>query len=111
MATLAELAFVAQWAILLREAGAGRAALGLALIVMAEVLSWLAVLTQNDLFHATENSIWTLTAAIAVGFFASRASAPHTILAGSGLRGGVRRLHAALRRADVSLARGQAYLG
>jgi hypothetical protein len=73
VATIAELAFVAQWALLLKEAGARRAAsAALPLIGAAEVLSWLAVLTTNEIFHAAENALWTLTAAIAVGFLASR---------------------------------------
>ena len=57
MATVAELAFVAQWALLMHEAGARRAALLVfGLIVAAEALSWLAVLARNDLFHAAENA-------------------------------------------------------
>ena len=73
VATIAELAFVAQWALLLHEAGARRAAVAVfALIVIAEGLSWLAVLARNDLFHAAENATWTLTAAIAIGFLVSR---------------------------------------
>ncbi len=73
VATVAELAFAAQWALLLHEAGARRAAAAVfALIVIAELLSWLAVLGRNDLLHAAENATWTLAAAIAVGFFASR---------------------------------------
>jgi hypothetical protein len=74
VATVAELAFVAQWALLLREAGAVRAARAvLALIVAAEALSWLAVLTTNDAFHAAENALWTLTAGIGAVFLATRA--------------------------------------
>lgn len=73
VATLAELAFVTQWALLMREAGAVRAArMVVPLIAGAEVLSWIAVLTRNDLFHALENSTWTLVAAFAVVFLASR---------------------------------------
>ena len=73
VATLAEMAFAAQWALLLREAGAVRASRSvLPLIGLAEVVSWFAVLTQNDLFHAIENSIWPLTAVIAVLFLATR---------------------------------------
>lgn len=73
VATVAELAFAAQWALLLHEAGAPRAAwVVFVLIAAAEVLSWLAVLARNDLFHAAENALWTLTAAIAAGFLASR---------------------------------------
>ena len=85
VATVAELAFVAQWALLLHEAGARRAALAVvALIVAAEVLSWLAVLVRNDLFHAAENALWTLTAALAVGFFATRSTSPGAVLMAAG---------------------------
>ena len=73
VATVAELAFAAQWALLLHEAGARRAALAVfAFLALAEVLSWLAVLARNDLFHAAENALWTVAAAIAVAFLASR---------------------------------------
>jgi hypothetical protein len=72
IATVAELAFVAQWALLLREA-AGReprlfvrqAALALLpLGVAAETASWLGVMTRDNLLHAVENSLWTLGAAL-----------------------------------------------
>lgn len=73
VATVAELAFVAQWALLMREAGAVRAArLVVPLIAGAELLSWIAVLTRDDLFHALENATWTLVAAFAISFLASR---------------------------------------
>jgi hypothetical protein len=73
VATVAELAFVAQWALLMREVGAVRAGrLVVPLIAGAEILSWIAVLTRNDLFHALENSTWTVVAAFAVSFLASR---------------------------------------
>jgi hypothetical protein len=73
VATVAELAFALQWAIVLREAGAVRAARAvMPLIAAAEVLSWLAVLMRNNLFHAAENSLWTLTAALALAFLATR---------------------------------------
>ena len=73
VATVAELAFVGQWALVMHEAGAVRAAGALlAIIVIAEILSWLAVLTRNDLFHAAENALWTLAAAFAAAFLASR---------------------------------------
>ena len=73
VATVAELAFVAQWALLMHEAGASRAALAVFLIiVVAEALSWLAVLTRNDLFHAAENALSTVAAALAALFLASR---------------------------------------
>jgi hypothetical protein len=73
VATAAELCFAAQWALLLREAGYGgsRLAAGVArvlfpMIVVAELLSWGAVLTTNNLLHAAENSLWTLAAVLAV---------------------------------------------
>ncbi|HJY77317.1 MAG TPA: hypothetical protein VKE95_11830 [Burkholderiales bacterium] len=73
VATLAELAFVAQWALLMREAGAVRAARAVVpIIVAAETLSWFAVLTTNDLFHAAENAVWTVAAGFAAAFLASR---------------------------------------
>ena len=73
VATVAELAFAAQWALLLREAGAKRAAVAVVVLIgIAEILSWLATLTTNNLFHAAENSIWTMTAALAAAFLASR---------------------------------------
>ena len=73
VATVAELAFVVQWALLMYEAGAIRAAGTLvAIIAVAEILSWLAVLTRNDLFHAAENALWTVAAAFAAAFLASR---------------------------------------
>ncbi len=72
VATIAELAFVAQWALLLREAAAREpgpfvrqaAAALLPLGVAAETASWLGVLTRNNLLHAIENSLWTLGAAL-----------------------------------------------
>ena len=77
VATVAELCFAAQWALLLREAGGGLAAsvarILLPIIVVAEIFSWWAVLTTNYLLHATENSLWALVATLAVaGFIAAR---------------------------------------
>jgi len=79
VATVAELAFAAQWALLLREAAsalgsipAQRAARSiLPIIVAAELFSWTAVLTINNLLHAIENSLWTLAAALAIASAAS----------------------------------------
>jgi hypothetical protein len=79
IATGAELCFIAQWTLLLREAGTGAGG-GLAtsvarmlvpIIVVAELLSWFAVLTTNYLLHAAENSLWTLAAVLVVAGFAS----------------------------------------
>lgn len=94
VATVAELAFVAQWALLMREAGAVRAArLVVPLIAGAEVLSWIAVLTRDDLFHALENGTWTLVAAFAISFLASRwryeaATGRKVIVAAAGVAAG-----------------------
>jgi hypothetical protein len=72
VATVAEVCFAAQWAIILWQLGrmtgaetATNAAWAiLALIIVAECFSWYAVLTTNYLFNAIENSLW------AVAFFA-----------------------------------------
>jgi hypothetical protein len=77
VATIAELAFAAQWAILLREAGTAtgsRLAYWVSrtlvpLIVVAELCSWSAVLTTNNLLHAAENSLWMLGAVLTVAAF------------------------------------------
>jgi hypothetical protein len=72
VATAAELAFALQWVILLREAGAPLAArLVTPLLVAAEGFSWVAVLTRNNLHHAIENSLWTLSAVVAAAGIAS----------------------------------------
>jgi hypothetical protein len=71
VATVAELCFVAQWALLLRSASElvdhrlGRTvSRGLVpAIVVAEICSWHAVLTMSNLGHALEESIWGLCAA------------------------------------------------
>ena len=72
VATVAEIAFVAQWAILLHQFGSMTGAetvvnvawVIVPLILIAECLSWYAVLTRNYLGNAIENSLW------AVAFFA-----------------------------------------
>lgn len=71
VATVAEIAFAAQWAIILYQLGAMTGAdttiiaawAIVPLIVVAECFSWHAVLTRNYLGNAIENSIW------AVAFF------------------------------------------
>jgi hypothetical protein len=71
VATVAEVCFVAQWAIVLHQlgtmTGAGTTLTAawviVPLIVIAECFSWHAVLTRNYLCHAIENSLW------AVAFF------------------------------------------
>jgi hypothetical protein len=72
VATVAEICFAAQWAIVLYRLGgmtgaettSNAAWLVIALILVAECFSWYAVLTTNHLGSAVENSIW------AVAFFA-----------------------------------------
>jgi hypothetical protein len=74
VATVAELAFAAQWALLLHRIASlsgspfGEAvALALVpLIVLAEGFSWYAVLTTRQRPHAAENSLWGLSAALLV---------------------------------------------
>ena len=79
VATVAELCFAAQWALLLR--GVSRAtghAAGLAvsrtvvpLIVVAEVCSWYSVLTTSNIGHVFEESLWGLSAALLVASLAA----------------------------------------
>jgi hypothetical protein len=71
VATVAEICFAAQWAIILHQLGTVTGAdttlnaawVIVPLIVVAECFSWHAVLTTNYLGNAIENSIW------AVAFF------------------------------------------
>ena len=72
VATVAELCFAAQWALLLREAAQATASrfahavsrAVLPLIVVAETCSWHAVLTTANLGHVFEESLWGLCAAL-----------------------------------------------
>jgi hypothetical protein len=74
VATIAELCFVAQWALLLRRAsrdtgsavGKAAASVMVPLIVVAETCSWYAVLTTSNLGHVMEESLWGLCAAMLV---------------------------------------------
>jgi|SRR5579862_1360768 len=74
VATVAELCFAAQWALVLhRIALLSHSPLGQAvslavvpLIVLAEGFSWYAVLTTRQRAHAVENSLWGLSAALVV---------------------------------------------
>jgi hypothetical protein len=74
VATVAELCFVAQWALMLHEASrASRSAVGrisslavVPLIALAEACSWYSVLTTSNLGHIVEESLWSLTAAMMV---------------------------------------------
>jgi hypothetical protein len=74
VATCAELCFVGQWALMLRETSrmtgsdfARNAARALVpLIVVAETCSWYSVLTTSNLGHVAEESIWGLSALLLV---------------------------------------------
>jgi hypothetical protein len=74
VATVAELCFVAQWALLLHEtARATRSPftrwVSLAIVPMiavAELCSWYSVLTTSNLGHVIEESIWGLSAILTV---------------------------------------------
>lgn len=74
VATVAEICFVAQWAIILHQLGAmtgsdttlNAAWVIVPLILIAECFSWYAVLTTHYLGNAIENSIWAV-AFLAVG--------------------------------------------
>jgi hypothetical protein len=68
VATVAEISFAAQWALVLRQLGemAGAdatltiASIIVPLIVVAQCCSWYGVLTTNYLANAIENSIWAV---------------------------------------------------
>jgi hypothetical protein len=69
VATVAELCFAVQWAIVLREIGRlgdsdtakNVSKMIVPLIVLAECCSWYAVITTNYLGNVIENSLWTVT--------------------------------------------------
>lgn len=74
IATVAELCFVIQWAVMLHQASrVTGSALGnsaslavVPLIAIAEICSWYSVLTTSNLGHIAEESIWGLCAALLV---------------------------------------------
>jgi hypothetical protein len=74
VATVAELCFVAQWSLALRQAAkvAGSkpaeriAMVAVPLIAVAECFSWYAVISTNFLGNVVEESIWTVTGLLAV---------------------------------------------
>jgi hypothetical protein len=75
IATIAELCFAAQWALMLHrmailshtQAGLTVSLVIMPLIVLAEICSWHAVLTTAQRSHAAENAIWGIVAALVVG--------------------------------------------
>jgi hypothetical protein len=72
VATVAELCFAAQWALLLREASTATGSrfahavsrAVVPMIVVAETCSWHAVLTTANLGHVFEETLWGLCAAL-----------------------------------------------
>jgi hypothetical protein len=74
VATVAELCFAAQWALLLRSVaqrsgerfGQQAATWVLPMIITAEMCSWHAVLTTSNLGHVIEETLWGLCAAAVV---------------------------------------------
>jgi hypothetical protein len=74
VATIAELCFVAQWALLLRELSlAADSSLGRSIawvmvpfILVAETFSWYSVLTTSNIGHVVEETLWGITAALFV---------------------------------------------
>jgi hypothetical protein len=74
VATFAELCFVAQWALMLREISrAAGSAIGIVtsaalvpLIAIAETCSWYSVLTTSNIGHVAEESIWGICVALLV---------------------------------------------
>jgi hypothetical protein len=80
VATVAEMAFMAQWALLLGEsAGSGPRDVAriisrvlVPIIAVAELWSWYAVLSTNYLGNAVEQSLWTFASALVVVGLVSR---------------------------------------
>jgi len=74
VATIAELCFVAQWALLLRASshatgsgfGLSAARVMVPLIAVAETCSWYSVLTTSNLGHVIEETLWGVCAALLV---------------------------------------------
>lgn len=81
VATIAELAFVAQWAFILHEIGKGsgsKTAVGISkvivpMIVVAECFSWYACTTGNFFGTIIEESLWAVAATLTlIGFVKAR---------------------------------------
>jgi hypothetical protein len=74
VATIAELAFVAQWALMLREAARETdslivrsvSRLVVPLIIVAEICSWYSVLTTSNIGHVFEETLWGISATLIV---------------------------------------------
>lgn len=78
VASVAELCFAAQWAVMLNATARSTASAFarivslaiLPLIATAELCSWTAVLTTSNLGHIAENSLWGVAAALGVAAIA-----------------------------------------
>ena len=77
VATVAELCFAAQWVLVLQQLGETTGAVTalnaarvvMPLILVAECVSWYAVLTKNNMLHGVENSLWAVAfSAVGLGF-------------------------------------------
>jgi hypothetical protein len=72
VATVAELSFVTQWALMLRQCSGASARLKIIpmaivpLIAVAEVCSWYSVLTTSNAGHVVEETVWGISAALVV---------------------------------------------
>jgi hypothetical protein len=74
VATIAELCFVGQWAVMLRATARATGSVAarvisrvvVPLVVVAEICSWYAVLTTSNLGHVIEESIWGFSAVLLV---------------------------------------------
>lgn len=74
VATIAELCFVGQWALILWETsqvtgsrvGRATARVVVPFIFVAEICSWYSVLTTSNLGHTFEESLWAVSAALMV---------------------------------------------
>ncbi len=114
VATVAEICFVAQWAIVLRafaEVANAESARNISktivpLVVLAEACSWYAVITTNYLGNVLENSLWTVIfvlIAIALLDLVSRYRGVVQWAIAAAIAGVIRlcRFHVHDRRADV----------
>ena len=74
VATIAELCFIAQWALMLRDTsratgsvvGSLAARIVVPMIFVAEICSWYSVLTTSNLGHVFEESLWSVATALIV---------------------------------------------
>jgi hypothetical protein len=88
VATVAELCFAIQWAIILRELGRvahsdtakNIAKLFVSLIALAEICSWYAVISTNFLGNVLENSLWTIAFALVAAALIRLAASFHGIV-------------------------------